>query len=191
MDMKQDFYINSLKGQYLIATPGMQDPQFANTVIYLCAHTMQGAMGLIINNPLKTLTFTDVLQQLNIAPHTNDIFNIFLGGPVETSRGIVLHSSEYQHDSTIDISETTKLTATLDIIKDINNNQGPEKFLFALGFASWSAGQLEQELKTNTWLNLQSNDDLIFNSKISNKWETALQQLHISPARFSPLHGNA
>ncbi len=190
--MIQDFYINSLKGQYLIATPGMQDPHFANSVIYICAHTMQGAMGVIVNNPLKTMTFNDILQQLSIAPEdASRQFSIFLGGPVETSRGIILHSNEYKNDSTIDITDTTKLTATIDVIKDININKGPEKFLFALGFSSWTAGQLENEIKSNTWINLKADDDLIFNPNSGNKWENALKQMQIDPGRFSHFAGNA
>ncbi len=190
--MKQDFYINSLKGQYLIATPGMQDTHFANSVVYICTHTMQGAMGIIINQPLQTMTFNDVLQQLNISPiNIDNKFNIFLGGPVETSRGIILHSNEYYNDSTLDITDTTKLTATVDIIKDINENKGPEKFIFALGFASWTAGQLESELMGNTWLNLKGDDDLLFMPNTTNIWESALNKLSIDPRKFSHIHGNA
>ncbi len=190
--MKKDSYTNYLKGQYLIASPGMQDTNFAHSVIYVCAHTEQGAMGVIINNPLKTMTFIDVLQQLCIMPkNTSPTFNIFLGGPVETSRGIILHSSEYKSENTLDITETMKLTSTIDIIKDINTNQGPENFLFALGFASWTAGQLENELKRNTWINLKTDDDLIFTSNNENKWTVALEKLSIDPTRFSTTFGTA
>ena len=191
--MNNDFCINSLKGQYLIAKPGMDDVRFAKSVIYVCAHTEQGAMGLVVNHPLKTLTFADILRQLHISPiqQIKPFFNVFLGGPVETSRGLVLHSNDYAQESTIDITPKTRLTATLDILKDINDDNGPEDFLVALGFASWTAGQLESELYSNTWINLKSDDNLIFRTDTSKRWEAAMDLLKIDPYRYHNSYGNA
>jgi putative transcriptional regulator len=164
-----------LDGQLLLAMPGMGDERFARTVIYVCAHSPEGAMGIVVNKPAADLSMPDLLVQLEIVPEAERIrlpqrvgrMQVLMGGPVETSRGFVLHSPDYYIDqSTLPIDEGVCLTATLDILRAIATGKGPQSALLALGYAGWSAGQLESEIQANGWLNCPADPELIFLSAL-------------------------
>src|SRR5258708_15940122 len=160
-----------LDGQFLIAMPGMQDTRFARSVVYLCAHSSDGAMGIMINQPAPQITFRDLLIQLNIIPEGTEIrlpgtagrMQVHRGGPVETGRGFVLHSSDYFiENSTLPIDEHVCLTATLEILKAIAVGNGPESAMLALGYAGWAPAHLENEIQPNRWLNCPSSPHITF-----------------------------
>lgn len=175
-------------GQLLVAMPVMSDRRFARSVIYICAHSEDGAMGLIINQRASHINFPDLLDRLGIIPSgaedgiADDILSrsIHVGGPVETGRGFVLHSSDYFSDgSTLSIEEGVCLTATIDILKAIAAGEGPDKSLLALGYAGWSPGQLEREMHSNGWLNCPADPDLIFDLDLENKYQRAMAKIGI------------
>src|ERR1700676_150135 len=189
-----------LDGQFLIAMPGMQDTRFARSVVYLCAHSSDGAMGIMINQPAPQITFRDLLIQLNIIPEGTEIrlpgtagrMQVHRGGPVETGRGFVLHSSDYFiENSTLPIDEHVCLTATLEILKAIAAGRGPENALLALGYAGWAPGQLETEIQGNGWLHCSADPDLIFGPDIGNKYERALKKLGVHVGMLSSEAGHA
>ncbi len=173
-----------LEGKLLIALPGMADDRFAQTVIYMCAHSSKGAMGIVINKPIPGLTFSEVMKQLNIGtkPSTTEL-PILYGGPVETGRGFVLHSGDYEGtDSTLPVSEDISLTATLDILRAIAEGRGPKHVLFALGYAGWAPGQVEGEFQGNGWLHCEADLGLVFGVSPDAKWRAALQRMGIGPS---------
>ncbi len=178
-----------LTGQLLVAMPQMQDPRFMRTVIYMCAHSMEGAMGLVVNKLADNVSFPDLLDQLNIqtGPVENEIF-VHFGGPVETGRGFVLHSSDYVQDATLVIDENVGLTATVDILKSIAEGSGPDRSLLALGYAGWGAGQLDEEIQANGWLSVAPDVPLVFDGDLDGKWERAMGKMGID---FSKLSGDA
>src|SRR5437762_10433494 len=161
-DPKVDQSESFLKGTLLIALPGMTDERFAQTVIYMCAHSAKGAMGIVINKPIPGLSFAEVLKQLQIETKPLiDEFPILYGGPVETGRGFVLHSGDYEgSDSTLPVSEDISLTATLDILRALAEGRGPKQALFALGYAGWAPGQVETEFQRNGWLHCKADPSL-------------------------------
>ena len=189
MDTKVEF----LEGQFLVAMPGMGDPRFEHTVIYLCAHSAEGAMGLIINKPAPDVRFNDLLEQLNITGEGElGEQQVYFGGPVEHGRGFVLHSDEYfVPNSTLRIDGGASMTATVDILKDIAGGRGPTMSLMTLGYAGWGPGQLESELQANGWLSCDANDDIIFHMRPEKKWEAALHQIGIDPRLLSAEGGRA
>ena len=181
-----------LTGQLLIAMPTMGDPRFSKSVIYMCVHNKEGAMGLIVNKLADGLGFADLLDQLNIetlgvAPS----LPIHFGGPVETGRGFVLHSSDYVRDGTIDVSGGVSLTATIDILQHIADGSGPEQFFLALGYAGWGAGQLDGEIQQNTWLHVPADLDLTFGPDIESKWERAIAKIGVDLRLLSGDAGHA
>ena len=181
-----------LTGQLLVAMPAMGDPRFSRSVIYMCVHNEEGAMGLIINKLADTLSFRELLKQLDIenlggAPK----LPIHFGGPVETGRGFVLHSSEYNRDGTIEVADGMALTATIDILQDIAEKHGPEKFLLALGYAGWGAGQLDGEIQQNAWLHVPSDLELTFGQDNEGKWEHAIAKIGVNPSLLSGEVGHA
>ncbi len=189
-----------LDGQLLIAMPAMGDPRFARSVIYMCAHSPEGAMGIIINQRAPNISFTELLAQLNIVPQEDRIslpaglhaMAVHLGGPVETGRGFVLHSADYfKAESTLPIDESVCLTATIDILRDIAKGTGPDKALLALGYAGWAPGQLESEIHANGWLNCPADSDLIFDADVDRKYLRALSRLGIDPLRLVNDSGHA
>ena len=183
-DPKIDQGESFLEGKLLIALPGMTDERFAQTVIYMCAHSAQGAMGIVINKPIPGLSFAEVLKQLQIEtkPLIGE-FPILYGGPVETGRGFVLHSGDYEgSDSTLPVSEDISLTATLDILRALAEGRGPKQALFALGYAGWAPGQVETEFQRNGWLHCKADPSLVFGVDPEAKWRTALQRLGIGPS---------
>ncbi|MCF6444378.1 YqgE/AlgH family protein [Nereida sp. MMG025] len=182
-----------LTGQLLIAMPGMGDPRFEHSVIYLCAHSDDGAMGLIVNKPSADLTFAGLLKHLNITPsaEVRDI-RVHFGGPVDHGRGFVLHSADYQqNDSTLQIAKGIGMTATIDVLEDIALGIGPKQTLMAMGYAGWGAGQLEQEIAMNGWLTAQADPDLVFRTDASKKWVDAIKGLGIDPLMLSADAGRA
>ncbi len=182
-----------LTGKLLIAMPGMGDPRFAHSVVLLCAHSPDGAMGLIINKPTSDLRLRDLLEQLSIAP-TGQTRNlpVHFGGPVEHGRGFVLHDRGYQSTLTsLEVNDDFAMTATLDILEDLARGSGPDRALLALGYAGWGPGQLESELAQNGWLTCNADISLVFDTANSAKWETALTRLGISPLMLSSDAGRA
>ncbi len=177
----------------LIAMPGMGDSRFDRSVVYLCAHSEDGAMGLIVNKPAPDLDFEELLTQLELTPseETRQI-KVHIGGPVENGRGFVLHSPEYENgESTLQVDDDFGMTATLDILEDISNGDGPENCLLALGYAGWGPGQLEGEIQANGWLTCEASHNLVFGKGDGEKWEAALASLGISPSFLSATGGNA
>jgi putative transcriptional regulator len=181
-----------LVGQFLVAMPSMTDPRFENTVIYMCHHAADGAMGLIINRTIEDLAFTDILTQLDIKPSSGcDEIRVHRGGPVETSRGFVLHSTDYKRDGTLIVNEDIALSATTEILRAIADGAGPNRSLMALGYAGWGEGQLDDEIKRNAWLNVTADADLLFSEDVGTKWVRALGKLGINPAMLSASAGHA
>ncbi|MEL0107400.1 MAG: YqgE/AlgH family protein [Rhodospirillaceae bacterium] len=181
-----------LSGQLLVAMPSMPDPRFSKTVIYMCAHNAEGAMGLVINRAIDSLSFPDLLQQLGIeTANVDQQIRVLFGGPVESGRGFVLHSPDYQQEATLVVDETVALTATVDILKAIAGGMGPDQSLLALGYAGWGPGQLDGELKANGWLHVDADEDLIFDAGLESKWERALNKIGIDPSMLSGDIGNA
>ncbi len=184
---------SDLSGKLLIAMPGMGDPRFDHAVIYICAHSEEGAMGLIVNKPATEVRFTDLLEQLEIDkdPGIRDI-RIHVGGPVEESRGFVLHSTDYASDQgTLQVDEGTAMTATLDILEELAHGRGPKSSLLALGYAGWGPGQLEEEIAQNGWLVGEAQHAVVFGRANEHKWSAALKGLGIDPVTLSPTAGNA
>jgi putative transcriptional regulator len=181
-----------LTGQLLIAMPNMRDPRFARTVIYVCAHNADGAMGLVVNRLVGSVTFPDLLSQLGIDTEaTIEEIRVHFGGPVESGRGFVLHSGEYHHASTLQVAEQMALTATIDILQDIAKGCGPQRSLLALGYAGWGPGQLDSEIQSNGWLNVAADDQLVFDENLADKWERAIGKLGVDPALLSSDAGHA
>ena len=181
-----------LSGQLLIAMPGMPDPRFAKSVIYICAHNSEGAMGLIVNRAMETITFPDLLEQLEIeTPAPTDQIKVLAGGPVESARGFVLHSCDYLQEATMRVNAEVGLTATIDILRAIASGDGPKKSLLALGYAGWGAGQLDFEIKENGWLNVEADDDLLFEENLDAKWQGAMKKIGIDPRMLSDEAGHA
>ena len=189
-----------LDGQLLVAMPSMSDERFVKAVIYVCAHSPEGAMGIMLNRPAADLSFPDLLVQLEIVPDVERIrlpqqigrMQVLIGGPVETSRGFVLHSPDfYIQQSTLPIDDDVCLTATVDILRAIARGEGPSNAVLALGYAGWSAGQLENEIQANGWLNCPADTELIFDCSIETKYDLALRKIGIDPAMLSSEAGHA
>jgi len=183
----------NLTGNILIAMPGMEDPRFSQSVVYVCDHSDKGAMGLIVNKPAADLSFAELLEQLDIEQtDDSDSVDVFFGGPVETGRGFVLHSSEYQSDlRTLQVEDGIALTPTLDVLEDIAIGQGPRHVMMMLGYAGWGPGQLEGEIVQNGWLTCDSASDILFQVPAEKKWAKALGRLGINPALLSAAAGSA
>ena len=180
------------EGQLLAAMPQMTDRRFAQSVIYLCAHSADGAMGLVVNKLIDGITFPDLLQQLNIETTSPDEkIRVHFGGPVESGRGFVLHSDDYVQESTLVIRDGVALTATVEVLRDIAEGNGPARSLLALGYAGWAPGQLDLEIKANGWLNVTADENLIFGGKLDNKWSKAIAKLGIDLLSLSSTAGHA
>ena len=189
-----------LDGQMLIATPTMADERFSRSVIYICAHSSEGAMGIVVNQPAANISFPDLLVKLDVIPATDLItlpsraggVKVLKGGPVETERGFVLHSADFFiENSTLPIDRGICLTATLDILKAIAKGNGPESAILALGYAGWAPGQLETEIHDNGWLHCQADPELLFGTDISAKYTKAMQKIGIRPGMLSNEVGHA
>ncbi len=185
-DKQQDF----LTGQLLIAMPNMGDPRFERSVVLICAHDTDHAMGVIVNKRLDGVDFTDILTQLDISPSPDAQYtDVFFGGPVQTERGLVLHSSDYEIDKTVTLSCGLSLTATKDILVDIGGAEparpAPAHYLLAIGHAGWGAGQLEEEIAMNAWLHCEADEELIFKGASDDAWSGALAKLGVTSAMLS------
>lgn len=189
-----------MDGQMLIAMPAMQDPRFLRSVIYMCAHSTDGAMGLIINQHAPNINFVDLLKQLNVTsdkdaihlPQSIESMAVHVGGPVESGRGFVLHSSDYySQDSTLPIDDSVCLTATVDILRAIATGDGPDKALLALGYAGWGPGQLENEFQANGWLHCPARAEILFDDDVETKYERALKTIGIDAAHLVSHSGHA
>lgn len=185
-----------LVGKLLLAMPSMSDPRFQRSVIFICAHDEHGAMGLVINQHAPEVVFGDLLKQLDIASDIQvDLkalnLPVMRGGPVDAGRGFLLHGSDFKQDETIPLGGDFAVTGTLDAIKAIASGTGPEQLLFILGYAGWSAGQLDSEIQHNSWLVAEPNPDLIFGDIKADKWTQAVSSLGFDPAMLSGEAGRA
>jgi putative transcriptional regulator len=189
-----------LDGQMLIAMPTMGDDRFARSVIYMCVHSTEGAMGIVVNQPAAHISFTDLLVQLEVVPAAELIqlpsraggVQVLRGGPVDTQRGFVLHSSDFFiENSTVPIDEGISLTATLDILKAIARGEGPQSAILALGYAGWAPGQLENEIQHNGWLHCSADAELIFGQDTDGKYDRALKKIGIDLGMLSSEAGHA
>ena len=184
---------NFLEGKLLIAMPGMGDPRFEKSVIFMCAHSAQGAMGLIINKPIDGFSFHDLMTKLGIdvtaSPHDAPVL---FGGPVQMDRGFVLHSADYgNNESTLTVTSEISLTATADVLRAICEGRGPKKSILALGYAGWGEGQIEDEIKANGWIHCDADEILVFDTTSQAKWQTALAKLGADVSGLSAQAGRA
>ena len=182
----------NLTNQFLIAMPGLMDPNFHKTVTYICAHNDEGAMGIVINRPLN-FALGEVLSQMELSSSNNNVLSlpVYHGGPVQTDRGFVLHTMPKDWESSIRVSDNISVTTSRDILESIAGGNGPERALIALGYAGWAAGQLEQELKENVWLNGPAETDIIFNTPFNRRWEKSAELLGIDLGKISTDVGHA
>jgi len=189
-----------LDGQMLIAMPSMRDERFARTLIYMCAHSSEGAMGIVVNQPAADISFPDLLVKLDVIPANERIqlprragtINVLKGGQVETQRGFVLHTADFFiENSTLPIDEGICLTATLDILKAIARDEGPASAVLALGYAGWAPGQLEKEIQHNGWLHCTADSELVFGTDTGGKYEKAMGKLGIDLGMLSSEAGHA
>lgn len=182
-----------LTGKLLIAMPSMGDPRFARSVVYICAHSPEGAMGLIVNKPTPEVNARDLLSQLKIEPRGDMApIRVHFGGPVEHGRGFVLHTGEYESEgATLHVDGEFGMTATLDVLEALANGDGPRESLLALGYSGWGPGQLEGELQENGWLVAEATPRLVFSNDNRGKWEAALAVLGIDPLMLSAEGGRA
>ena len=185
--------MQSLQNYLLIASPSMEDPYFARTVTYICEHNEHGAMGLVINQPVG-MKLKDLVEQVDdkanvIDEKAEDI--ILAGGPVNQDRGFILHTSQPGWTSSLVMTPEVMVTTSKDIISSLGNASAPEKSLIMLGYAGWTAGQLEEEIQTNSWLMVEADTEILFDTPIHKKWETAVQRLGIDVWQLGPDIGHA
>lgn len=181
-----------LGGQILIAMPSLRDPNFARSVICLCAHSPEGAMGIVLNQPIEALSFDELLKQLELEPvPPQRRIRLHQGGPVEGGRGFVLHTTDWSSDGSLHVSGEVALTASVDILKAIAGGGGPRLGLLALGYASWGPGQLEDEIQANSWLSVPADEGLLFDEDAADKWRQALARLKVDPLLLSGVAGRA
>ncbi|HVA14483.1 MAG TPA: YqgE/AlgH family protein [Stellaceae bacterium] len=183
--------MTSLAGQLLIAMPQMEDPRFSRSVVFLCAHNAEGAMGLVVNKPIEQPAMPELLRQLNIEGNGFDRARVHFGGPVEAGRGFILHSTDYTEEATLVVDDSIGLTATLDILRAIGRGEGPRRILFALGYAGWGPGQLDAEIQANGWLTVAADDALLFDRGNDDKWRRAIAKLGVDPFALSGDAGHA
>ena len=189
--------MSSLTGQLLVAMPQMQDPRFARSVVYMCAHSERaGAMGLVINKTIDALTLDELFAHLRIeAVGQKRLANrprpVHFGGPVDPVRGFVLHSADYREEATLGIGDEFAMTATIEILRALGKGEGPRRSLLALGYAGWAPGQLDAEIQANGWLSVEADADLVFDDADESKWQRALAKLGVSPEMLSGEAGHA
>lgn len=181
-----------MTGRLLVAMPAIGDPRFEKTVIYMCAHTDEGAMGIVVNRLVGDLTVSELMTQLSLEVSSQTAaMQVHFGGPVETGRGFVLHSPECIYEGTLVVDEGFALTATLDVLKAIAAGKGPKHALLALGYAGWGPGQLDTEIQANGWLQVPADDDLVFGATLETKWERALGKIGVDRTMLSSEAGHA
>lgn len=181
-----------MTGQLLIAMPAMSDPRFAQSVIYVCAHTPEGAMGLVVNRPIVRPTFEDLLRQLQVSP-TPPARQVRLcaGGPVENARGFVLHTADWTGGESLRVDNALALTASLDVLRVLAEGGGPRECVLALGYAGWGPGQLDREIQQNAWLSVPADEPLLFDDDHDTKWRRAFAKLNVDPLLLSDVAGHA
>jgi putative transcriptional regulator len=181
-----------LTGQLLIAMPAMSDPRFAQSVIFMCAHNPEGAMGVVLNRPVKAPKFPALLQQLGVEPSPpKRQLSVGTGGPVDDTRGFVLHSPDWSGEGSLEIDDQHLLSANLDILRAVAAGGGPQMARLVLGYAGWGAGQLDEEIRQNAWLNVPADEAIIYDADYATKWQRALAKLRIDPAQLSAGAGHA
>lgn len=174
--------------------PFLQDVQFAHSVIYVCGHDAHGAIGLIINKHIPNLNFKDLLTQLHLnieLPPTAENFEVYYGGSIEITRGFVLHTQDYAIDSTVMIDGNLAVTSTLEILRAIAHNRGPQSFLVCMGYTGWTAGQLENEIQENNWMIVEANPNLLFDTSLAEKWRLSMATIGVDPSILSIDSGHA
>lgn len=179
------------RNRLLIAMPSLTESFFSKSVVYVCAHGAAGAMGIVINQKLPDVMFGDLLSQLQLPQSRLPEPVVHFGGPVETGRGFVLHTQDFMREDTVRIDDGICITGTIDILKAMAEGRGPQRSIFALGYAGWGPGQLEAEMQANSWLTAPADDDLIFSPDLPGKWESALGRLGVSPLALSMDAGHA
>lgn len=181
-----------LPGQLLIAMPGIEDPRFSESVIYLCAHSEDGAMGIVVNKVIDSLKFSQLLQQMDISGNHHRLnLEIHFGGPVDAGRGFVLHSTDYDSDGTMKVNDDFALTGTVDVLKSIACGEGPADVLFALGYAGWAPGQLDDEIQKNGWLHCTADSGIVYGRENELKWRSAAANMGIDLSLLSTEMGHA
>src|ERR1700722_7783369 len=175
-----------LAGQFLLAMPHMQDPRYEKAVIYICGHDTNGAMGLVVNKHLGNLTLKGLLEYLNLPQESirRDL-PIYFGGPIDTGRGFVLHSDDFAHPGTVPLGNHIALTATIDVLQSIAEGDGPKDCLLTMGYVGWGPGQLDSELHSNRWLQIEADPEILFHISIEKKWEKAIAKLGVTPETLS------
>ncbi len=184
---------STLVGKLLIAMPDMSDPRFAKSVVFMCAHSDEGGMGLIVNRPQPEVKFAKLLEQMEIpvSVGARDV-RVHYGGPVDQQRGFVLHSNDYASDNgTLDVDDDYRMTATLQVLEDLARGEGPDVSMMALGYAGWGPGQLEYEIGQNGWLTCAPTDEILFGAENDSKWAAALKLLGVDPLLLSATAGRA
>lgn len=182
-----------LKGQMLIASPAIGDPRFERTVVFMCAHSDEHAMGIVVNKPMGELRLPDLLSQLDVPSSISapDV-PVLNGGPVDRDRGFVLHTDDYLvREATLEVGRGIGLTATKEVLSAIASPGAPERAMLALGYAQWGPGQLEDELMTDAWLTCEGDPDLVFSADLDDKWARALALIGVSPDRLTGFSGSA
>ena len=183
-----------LAGQLLVAMPQMTDPRFAHGVVFMCAHSADGAMGLMVNKLVDSLSFSELLKQMAFEFENDGIddrVQVHFGGPVESARGFVLHTPDYMSDATMRVDSGFAMTATVDVLRSIARGAGPERAIFALGYAGWAPGQLDSEIRDNGWLNVGADADLVFGRDHDDKWRRAVARVGVDPGFLSGAAGHA
>ncbi|MBY0500804.1 MAG: YqgE/AlgH family protein [Alphaproteobacteria bacterium] len=191
IESKQDLS-GYITGQFLLAMPHMQDPRLEKAVIFICGHDTNGAMGLVVNKYLGDLTLKGLLEYLNLPKDAmkRDL-PIYFGGPIDTGRGFVLHSDDFTHPGTVSLGNHIALTATIDVLQAIAEGDGPLDCLLAMGYVGWGPGQLDSELHSNRWLQVEADHEILFHLPIEKKWEMAMGKLGITPEALSEEAGQA
>ncbi len=184
--------IHSLAGHLLVAMPGMADPNFEHSVTYICEHTDQGALGITINRPLD-IDLREVLEQLSLQAAPADMLSqqVLRGGPVQSDRGFVIHEADKNWEGTTEVGHSIFVTTSKDILIDVARGRGPERLLMALGYAGWGAGQLEEEIRQNSWLTVPASKELVFETPIEQRWRAAAGSIGIHPSSLILNPGNA
>jgi putative transcriptional regulator len=189
---QQDRNAGFLTGHILISMPAMADPRFAQSVIYLCAHTSDGAMGIVLNRPVLRPAFTELLAQLSVEPNPpRRIVPMCAGGPVEAGRGFMLHTADWTDESSLLVTDLIAVTASLGVLRLVAAGDGPRECLLALGYAGWGPGQLDREIQANAWLSVDPDEMIVFDNEYATKWRRALAKLNVDPLLLSDMAGHA
>jgi len=191
MDVKGVSVIDNLTGSFLISTPKMPDPRFAEQVIFMCAHNSEGAMGLAVNRPNPYFSFAEILKSAQLPEPEKPLPPVYVGGPVEMESAFILYGSDYKAEHELEVNSTVSLSRESRILEDIAHGRGPGKYLFLLGYAGWGPGQLESELLADGWLTLPADEAIIFDAPDHEKWRTAAMQYGIDISTFGDVTGYA